>query len=32
MADLFYIVLTLLFLLATWGLILLCERLMEYKP
>jgi hypothetical protein len=31
MADLLYLGLTLLFLLATWGLIALCERLMEAK-
>jgi hypothetical protein len=31
MADLLYIGLTLLFLLASWGLIIVCERLMEDK-
>ncbi len=31
MADLLYIGLTLLFLLASWGLIVVCERLMEVK-
>jgi hypothetical protein len=31
MADLLYIGLTLLFLALTWGLIVLCERLMEDK-
>ena len=32
MADLLYIGLTLVFLALTWGLIVLCERLMEDKP
>jgi len=31
MADLLYIVLTLVFLALTWGFIVLCERLMEDK-
>lgn len=31
MADLLYIGLTLLFLLLSWGLIVVCERLMEAK-
>jgi hypothetical protein len=31
MADLLYIGLTLLFLLASWGLVVVCERLMEAK-
>jgi hypothetical protein len=31
MADLIYIVLTILFLAATWGFIVACERLMENK-
>jgi len=31
MADLLYIGLTLLFLLVSWGLIVVCERLMEDK-
>ena len=31
MADLLYIGLTLVFLALTWGLIVLCERLMEDK-
>ena len=31
MADLIYIGLTLVFLALTWGLIVLCERLMEDK-
>jgi hypothetical protein len=31
MADLLYIGLTLIFLALTWGLIVLCERLMEDK-
>jgi hypothetical protein len=32
MADLIYIGLTLLFFAATYGLIVVCERLMEDKP
>ena len=32
MTDLFYIALTLLFLALTYGLIVVCERLMENKP
>ena len=31
MADLLYIGLTLIFLALTWGLIVLCDRLMEDK-
>lgn len=31
MADLIYIILTIVFLAATWGFIILCERLMEHK-
>ncbi len=31
MTDLVYIVLTILFLAATWGFIVVCERLMEEK-
>jgi hypothetical protein len=31
MADLFYIGLTLIFLAASWGFIVACERLMEGK-
>jgi hypothetical protein len=31
MTDLLYIVLTILFLVATWGFIELCKRLMENK-
>jgi hypothetical protein len=31
MADLFYIVLTLIFLALSWGFIVVCERLMEDK-
>jgi len=31
MADLLYIVLTLAFLILSWGFILVCERLMEEK-
>ena len=31
MADLVYVVLTILFLIATWGFIVTCERLMEEK-
>ena len=31
MADLLYVGLTLVFLLASWGLIVVCERLMEAK-
>jgi hypothetical protein len=31
MADLFYIALTLIFLVLSWGFILICERLMEDK-
>ena len=31
MADLLYIGLTLIFLALTWGLIVLCEKLMEDK-
>jgi hypothetical protein len=31
MADLIYIILTIIFLAATWGFIILCERLMENK-
>lgn len=31
MADLFYVGLTLAFILASWGLIIVCERLMEEK-
>jgi len=32
MADLVYIGLTLLFFFLTYGLIVICERLMEEKP
>lgn len=32
MADLIYILLALLFLAASYGLIIVCERLMEDKP
>jgi hypothetical protein len=32
MADLIYILLTLLFMAATYGFIVVCERLMEDKP
>ena len=32
MTDLFYIALTLLLLALTYGLIVVCERLMENKP
>jgi len=32
MLDLFFIVLTLLFWGITWGILNLCERLMEDKP
>jgi hypothetical protein len=31
MADLLYVGLTLIFLAATWGFIVACERLMENK-
>ena len=31
MADLLYIVLTLLFLALSWGFIIVCEKLMEEK-
>ena len=31
MTDLLYIVLTLVFLVASWGFIVACERLMEEK-
>lgn len=31
MADLLYVGLTLVFLAASWGLVMLCERLMEDK-
>jgi hypothetical protein len=31
MTDLLYIVLTIVFLTATWGFIVVCERLMENK-
>jgi hypothetical protein len=31
MADLVYVVLTIVFLAATWGFIVACERLMENK-
>lgn len=31
MADLLYVGLTLIFLALTWGLIVLCEKLMEDK-
>ena len=31
MVDLFYIALTLLFLVLSWGFIVACERLMEEK-
>ena len=31
MTDLVYIVLTIIFLVASWGFILACERLMEEK-
>ncbi len=31
MADLLYIALTLIFLILSWGFILVCERLMEDK-
>jgi hypothetical protein len=31
MTDLIYIILTIIFLAATWGFIILCERLMENK-
>ena len=31
MTDLLYVVLTILFLAATWGFIVVCERLMEGK-
>ncbi len=31
LADLLYIALTLVFLAASWGFIVLCERLMEEK-
>jgi hypothetical protein len=31
MADLVYVVLTIVFLAATWGFILACEQLMENK-
>ena len=31
MADLVYVVLTILFLIATWGFIVACEQLMEIK-
>lgn len=32
MADLMFLVLTLAFFAATWGLIVVCERLMECQP
>ena len=31
MADLLYIALTLIFLVLSWGYVLICERLMEDK-
>jgi hypothetical protein len=31
MADLLYIALTLIFLVLSWGFVLICERLMEDK-
>jgi len=31
MTDLLYVALTILFLAATWGFIVVCERLMEGK-
>ena len=31
MTDLLYVGLTIIFLAATWGFILICERLMENK-
>ncbi len=31
MTDLLYVGLTILFLVATWGFIIVCERLMENK-
>jgi hypothetical protein len=31
MADIVYLVLTIIFLAATWGFIVACERLMENK-
>jgi hypothetical protein len=31
MADLLYIILTLVFLALSWGFIMVCERLMEEK-
>ncbi len=31
MADLLYIALTLIFLVLSWGFIMICERLMEDK-
>jgi hypothetical protein len=31
MTDLVYVVLTILFLAASWGFIVICERLMEEK-
>jgi hypothetical protein len=31
MADLLYVGLTIIFLAATWGFIVICERLMENK-
>jgi hypothetical protein len=31
MNDLLYIVLTLVFLLVSWGFVIVCERLMEEK-
>jgi hypothetical protein len=31
MTDLIYVVLTIIFLAATWGFIVVCERLMEHK-
>ena len=32
MIDLLYIGLTLIFLFASWGFIVVCDRLMENKP
>jgi hypothetical protein len=31
MTDLIYIILTILFLIATWGFIVFCDRLMENR-
>jgi hypothetical protein len=31
MTDLIYIILTILFLIASWGFIVFCDRLMENK-